>query len=376
MLLLENRKGNPLMDTPQKPPTEVEMLDWLENLGAAFAPVKVRLTSRSPTDSDADALVDVTWQNQRFRFTAELKSGSTPKAILAGIEQAKRWARPPNTYPLLITPYLSEENLKWLEDEEISGLDLSGNGLLQIPGILYIRKSGAPNSYPRGMLIQNVYRGASSQVARCFLLQPEYKSTQALLAELRARGAAVTLSTVSKVCSRMEEDLVIERIRLQRSVKLRLLQPEKLLDALAKNFELPAASRRYIGKCALEREKLIERLTAWQTHNGHQVVRTGADSTTRYATMAREPVSRFYCTKLGQLLNFFGAELSETSRFPNIEFIETQDATAYFDSREDLFASPIQCYLELQAGDKRDQETADQVRRALLKPVPRRTNRA
>ena len=92
-----------------------------------------------------------------------------------------------------------------------------------------------------------------------------------------------------------------------------------------------------------------------------------ADSTTQYATMAREPVVRFYCTKLGSLLCFLGDNLTETARFPDIEFAETQDPTAYFDGREDLLASPIQCYLELQTGDKRDQETAEQVRRTLLK---------
>jgi hypothetical protein len=83
--------------------------------------------------------------------------------------------------------------------------------------------------------------------------------------------------------------------------------------------------------------------------------------------MAREPVARFYCTQIAPLLNVLGPNLTETTRFPDIELLETTDPTAYFDVRDELTASPIQCFLELQAGDKRDRETAAQVRRLILR---------
>jgi predicted oxidoreductase len=61
---------------------------------------------------------------------------------------------------------------------------------------------------------------------------------------------------------------------------------------------------------------------------------------------------------------------SRTDRFPNLEIIEADDETAYFDALEDdkfLWASSVQVYLELMAGDKRDRETAEQVRSFILK---------
>jgi hypothetical protein len=63
---------------------------------------------------------------------------------------------------------------------------------------------------------------------------------------------------------------------------------------------------------------------------------------------------------------------SQSDRFPNLELIETEDETVYFDARqEDNFwwASPVQVYLELMTGDKRDQETAEQVRSFLLRDL-------
>jgi hypothetical protein len=61
---------------------------------------------------------------------------------------------------------------------------------------------------------------------------------------------------------------------------------------------------------------------------------------------------------------------SQTDRFPNLELLETEDETVYFDARQKgdvWWASPVQVYLELMAGDKRDQETAEQVKSCILK---------
>jgi hypothetical protein len=84
--------------------------------------------------------------------------------------------------------------------------------------------------------------------------------------------------------------------------------------------------------------------------------------------MAREPLQSFYCSNLEMLLKRFGSQLEETSRFPNVEFLECDEDFVYFDARDNLAASPVQTYLELMRGDKREQETAEQVREAILQP--------
>ena len=61
--------------------------------------------------------------------------------------------------------------------------------------------------------------------------------------------------------------------------------------------------------------------------------------------------------------------VEETSRFVDFELQETKDPTVYFDLRikENIpYASPIQVYLECSAGDKREKETAEQVREAIF----------
>ncbi len=370
------------MARTRKPPTDSDLLQWLRQLGGGFPPVTVTVEQTNvPVERTAsqcanggaifevDALVGVQWRQQRYRFAAEIKALSTPKSLDSAVLRVRRAAERLGLYPLLVTTYLSEDNLRWLEREGISGLDLCGNGVVVVPGKLLIWRSGAANEYPRGTAIRNVYRGDSSLIARALLLKPRFDSAQGLMAEIQARGGAVTMATLSKVCSALAEDLLIERRKIERTVRLTLLQPDSLLDALAANFQPPAVERRFLGKCSLEPKLLSGAMISWEKAQGRRLARTGADSTDRYATMAREPVARFYCTQLATLLDVLAPNLVETTRFPNIELLETTSQAAYFDVRDNFSASLIQCFLELQAGDKREQDTAQQVRRLILRNI-------
>ena len=98
------------------------------------------------------------------------------------------------------------------------------------------------------------------------------------------------------------------------------------------------------------------------------IVATGVSSVSRYAVMQREDVLSIYCPQIAALRDSLDGK--ETDRFPNIELIETDEQPRCFDAQEAegfFWASPVQTYLELMAGDKRDQETAEQVRDYLIR---------
>ena len=87
----------------------------------------------------------------------------------------------------------------------------------------------------------------------------------------------------------------------------------------------------------------------------------------RYAVMQRGDLLSVYCPRLDILLERLPG--SQSDRFPNLELIETEDETAFFDGRQEMnfwWASPVQVYLELMAGDKREQETAEQVKSYII----------
>jgi hypothetical protein len=106
--------------------------------------------------------------------------------------------------------------------------------------------------------------------------------------------------------------------------RLRLLQPEKLLELLADNYTPPAASRTFQGNCRLGPKELRMRRQGCEERNATRVVLTAASSTEAYAVMAREPVQSFYCSDLEGALGSLGDDVSETDRFAKVSFLETQ----------------------------------------------------
>jgi hypothetical protein len=387
--------------TFRKSVTEADLLAFLQEGRLDFPPLQVveALTKASRaadnTGAQLGALLTLRWRGRAYRFGVEARRLWTPKIISEAVDTVRRLVSLAEEglldgvgggplYPLVLVPYLSEEWLRKLEAKGVSGIDLCGNGIVIVPEELLVLRTGFPNRFRWEGTIKNVYRKNSSIVARVFLLVPRFNSVQAVLEQIQQRGGGVTLATVSKVCKSLENDLVIERFHRKPAPRrqgapprlesllgpaLRLLQPEKLLDLLADNYTLPAVSRAFRGKCGLGPKELRMRLQGWEERSAARVVLTGASSTEAYAVMAREPVQSFYCSDLDGAVKSLGDDVRETDRFANVTLLETQDDFVYFDRRPGLWASPIQSYLELLAGDKRERETAEQVRRLILGPL-------
>ena len=256
-----------------------------------------------------------------------------------------------------------------LQAAGVSGIDLCGNGVVVVPNELLVYRTGMPNQFRSEASIKNVFRGASSLVARVFLLVPDYASVQEVRREVERRGGKPALGTVSKVCKSLESALVIENkpSRGTAARRLRLLQPDKLLDLLAANYVPPEVTGTACGKAKLSPELFRRAVDA--AAGRVKMIQTGFGSVGDYAVMAREPMQYFYCTDLGATVRALGGAFEPTDRFANVTLSETRDDAVYFDGRPGLLASPVQAYLELATGDKRSQETAEQLRRAILTPL-------
>ena len=264
---------------------------------------------------------------------------------------------------MVFVPYLSEEQLSQLEREGVSGLDLCGNGLILAPGEMLLYRTGRPNLYPQSGPIKNVFRGASSLIARVFLLRPTYRAVGEIREEIERLGGAVALSTVSKVLAGLEEELIVGR----QSGEIRLLQPEKLLQRLVENYRPPEITRRFIGKSRVSPEALLLGQAGWAAENDLSLCFTGVSSVRFYATMAQEETRSVYCCDIASLLKHLGPDVQEQERFPNLELLQINSDVVYFDRRLAAWASPLQTYLELATGGKREQETAEDVKALILR---------
>jgi hypothetical protein len=338
-------------------------------------PVKFSLigTNRRLPAGTADFCIEGRWPDGKARFVVEAKSQSTPKEFETAVGQAEAYSQATGDYPMVVLPYLRESQLRELEGRGVSGVDLCGNGVVVVPGRLTVFRTGSPNQFRSSAPIKNVYRRNTAMVGRLFFTTPAYPDLRAVGDAVNARNLLVQggertpmrVATVWKALKGLQDDLIVAK-----EDGFRLLQADTLLDKLVENYQPPEPARRVMLKIDSASGNLKQWFAQRAGTSASAWMLTGLSSVERYAVMAREEVIAVYCTKLDDLRAAVGGK--ENVRFPNVELIEVEDEPVYFDPQEDKnlrWASPVQCYLELMAGDKRDQETADQVRAYLLNHV-------
>lgn len=347
--------------------SERDILKRIATGDFAFSPLEFRLlgTEFESGDLTCDALIQASWEGFETNFATEIRRYSSERLILEAVRQATYVAKQLDALPLVIAPWLSPDQIGRLERERTSGIDLSGNGIVIVPGRILIVRTGNPNLFPDSRLVKNVYEGSSSLVARALLLKPTFSSVNEVLEEIRSRSGPITQSTVSKALKQLEEDVVVRR----ENGVIRLVQAEKLLDKLATNFKPPRVLEQIVGKVVGVPSNARGLLSSFSKKIRSHLIVTGASSVEKYATMGREPIVDFYCNTDVPSIRGANAEIDFDSRFPNFRVWRTEDVTPFFDPQTEngvRWASPLQCYLELMSGDKRDKETAEHVSRLIL----------
>ncbi len=357
----------------KRPITEKEMHGLLQSGQVGFPPLVFTEVQMNPSskreDAYADAIVKVSFEGMDLSFLTELQVASTPKLVLAGAVKISRAATVLKMQPLLIIPYLSEDNTKLLQDLKVNCIDLCGNGFIHIAGRLCIARSGKPNRFREAQGNRNVFRGNSSVAARAFLLKSEFASLNDLHAFILAHNSSITLSTVSKVVTSLEQDIVISKV----AKRLRLLQPDKLLELLSNHYRAPKAVGYWRGKVGEDPSKFWQKLSEASDTGIAAICHTGRSSTEHYATAAEGNIQSFYIDVAPEkILASCNVSGEETNRFPDLELIQVDETWPFFDMRptkHGFIASPIEVYLELSNGDKRQQQTAKQLERFIFRDL-------
>ena len=352
---------NSTLDLLGSYPTEKEAI---LGLGERFPVPPFRVSARELQPAwdgkgRPDALIELEWSGEVQRFAVEFKSLGTPKQVEFALQQVRRYTKNlPEVAPLIIAPYLRQELLEQLVLEEVSGIDLSGNYAVVIPGRWLVIRTGSKNQFPSSAPIKNVYRGKSSLISRALMLRSKFSTATTIKKELEWL-APVTLPTISKVLKALEEELIIERDK-----QIKVIQPDRLLDNLLRNFERPKSRLVRQGKLGLM-PALTERMNKNARKSGTIYA---ANSPTQYTVLpSSESITRLYTSSIEGLLQ--GLEFDTSTRFPDIELVETSDLGVYYDRRQrgELFwTSPLQVYLDLATSGKRERQAAEQIRIDLL----------
>lgn len=340
---------------------EARAIELLANGGFSFPPLTLTEFEVEPVDGtngQPDWMLGLQWKGRTKRFGVAYKSVPTPKRLEDAVDRAKRYGTG-RLRPMIMAPYLDESWLNRLARQEVSGLDFSGNGVVVLPGEWFIYRSGEPNAFPSSQYIKAIYRGRSSFVPRVLLVRRRFDRVSDIKEEIERRGGTISLGTVSKVLTKLEEDLLISR---EDGVKV--LQPSRLLQRLTDEYAPPEVTRRWTGRSE-DLERTLESIMTTAEERRIDVAGRGERIYTVFP--GAEKVLSVY-TEDAEVLES-ALDLEETRRFADLELLETADETVYFDRRRRdgfVWTSPIQTYLELATGRQREQQTAEQLRDDLL----------
>lgn len=341
------------------------MLQVLVDGGAEFGPFRFAV---EPGPLGWNVL-RASWPAQKFErlFVIACRTEWSRRAVERACEQVKANTPP---YPaLLVFPYLSEEALDDLEAAGISGIDLSGNGIILDPPHLFVRCTGKKSRLKVTSGDYSVYLSSNvaSLVPRVFLLQSRFFTAKAVMeachtrmSPLEGRTQPLVLPTVSKALTQLKRDLVID----QEGRRLSLRDPVRILTELYRSFR-PPTTLEFMGKTALSNEAVWSRLR--ELRGRVRVVVTGRGSAGHYTGLAGPERLQLYVSDLNLVKDVLQAR--PTVAFPNLELHETDEEAAYFDAREHagtLWASPIQTFLELTQGTARELDVASELRAHIL----------
>ena len=315
-----------------------------------------------PRDEQVDAVIEgaLPGEPEGFRFVVEVKSGYTPLVVRDAMAQVKRYTKK-GEYPMILVPYLSEERLVELEAEEVSGIDLCGNGLVTVPGRLLIRRTGAPNLYPDSRPLQNPFQGKSAMVARVFLRELSFSSVGGVREAVQKGGVDISLSQVSKSVQALKEALVVGG----KKRSMHLLDPDRLMDQLANAWRPEVKKEIY-----LKLPGGLEGLTRLNNVRDVDWSLTGTASVARYAALGQSGPMDVAVTDLGRAVTCLEGRVETVPGYADVRLLETEEPGFYFDvSVADngvRWASRLQTWIELRNGDARQQTAAREIRGQLV----------
>lgn len=343
---------------------EQDVIELLAKEKSLYAPLNVNFKEFRPgIDSNyrSDARVTVDWMAKTVGFQAEITTRSAPKMVLDKVLRIKGALTSKNDTQnlLVIVPHLSKSVVEILKQERLSGLDLNGNYFIQTQKMLAVRLDKR-NRYRESQLIRKVFSGNSSMVARLFLAgQRKFASVRDVYNGIRELGGKLSYSAVSKVLTRLQEELVIGTS----PEGVVLLQADKLLRRLREGYRPPRVTRQVTLKLPGEGRGAVRALSNLINRGGRWVL-SGESSLERYAVTTPAMVYTAYVDNPGSV------EQYTEKRFYNVVVKQVRDPFPFFNARceDDIWwSSDVQCYLELSGMDKRERELAESVEDGILR---------
>lgn len=361
--------------------TELEMLQRLREGDALLAPLRIReakewmagmkrSSSQPVSQPDAVVVAGLGGDEEAWTFALEAKSRSTPRFVSDAIWQVRGYVDRgiygmEQMHPMIYVPYLSPESLALLEKEQVSGIDLCGNGLIRIPGRLFILRTGQPNLYPDTRPVSNPYVGRSAMVARMLVSRLHFDSLNQLHEEIGKAGVDLSLSQVSKAVQTLKEQ---KQVTMSRAQGIRVEHPLELLEQLGREWRVPPI---YHSKTLVLPGEVFEQLAKLNQAPDLKWSVARTSSLNRYTTFGQGGPLQVMVSDLSRAADLVQGQEEIVPSFADVQLLETDEPAYFFQNETDengmRWASRLQTWIENRRGDARQQDAARDLKEQLLK---------
>ncbi len=353
---------------------ESEMIEKLQREPNKFCPLlikNIKWADRSTKDFGADAFIDFCIEDGPcFKALVEIKNIATPKNINLTINQLSVYLNRLNdkeVIPLIIVPYMRREQANKLQQIGISWIDLCGNMMIKVNSKIYIERTGKKNQFPDTAPIKKIFEGTSSLISRALLLKKEpFSSFYQVVDFINQRGGDITLSTVSKVISSLEEELLITKIESGIVVNNR----EKLLEKLLEGYRnYTGRNKDKVYKFAIENERslftvLFQRQVEYASCGFYAAKLKGLATTDRITLFIKS------INEAKKAFEFTQTNVIPDAEFGQLDLIETKNPCVWFNIQElplGRMVDDIGLYLEMMIDTPRGPKIAEVLKERILK---------
>ncbi len=296
----------------------------------------------------SSAILELSLQetSQVFRFLVVISLKSSPAfietaALILKDAVARESAKGLEIFPMIACPYLNPEKLESIEKLGISAVDLSGNGVINVPERLYINRSGKEKICKEEAPPANPFKGKSSLPARMLLKHGNWESLNAFADGIKEAGGDISLPQISKSLKALADELLIKRNGNSISIK----EPRSILKGLEKAYKSPGSERRYLK---LKDADWAEKLASDPSLNWSV---SGLSSASRYCERQADVLLKVSVSDIGKAEKLLEGTPKNIPAFADIEIVKQEDPGAYFlcetDEKSIRWASPLQAAIEL-----------------------------
>ena len=301
---------------------------------------------------NADAALLFQRNDLEKELLIELKTLGTPKRIREAVNQLLVLLNEyPQSYGIVVAPYISTRSAELCKKANIGYVDLSGNFWIAFDSI-FLNQENMPNKFPTETSLTSLYAPKTERVLRVLLTYPYQVWKTKDLAE----EADISMGMITHIRRRLEEEKWVNK----REVGFSLSHPDLLLmDWVGHyNFQNHERYEFYTMTPLNDAESRINEICNKSSVNS---ALTAFSAANHLAPMVKGQKSSIFVSQ--DVLEIAReAGLKRVSSGANIDLIKPYDTGVFWNRyqvQDIQIATPIQVYLDLKHMHGRGEEAAE-----------------